>query len=191
MIKLNKNQRKFFSSAVSHFGAKSIDVRLIDLRKFAEENDLIIPTSALKKYCHRKDQLRGHYDLTLTGYEIPPPPPLKETIKGFTLDDEIIKEMSVFASSNDDSKPKTNKKPKYIYSRCKNPVYLLVDGEDVTISVHKTAKGAYDNINILFHSGCDKTFTKVKKELTEKGYCCIKSNNCGLWGYISEQELKI
>jgi len=196
MIKMNKNQRKFFSSAVSHFGNKSTDVRLIELREFANDKGLIVPTSALKKYCQKEEQIRGHYDLTLTGFKIPPPPPLKDALKSFkTGNDEkgIIREMPVFASTN--KKPKTKIKSlneiKVKKPYCKNPVYLLIDNEHSTRSVHKTVSGAYDEIWGIFHSGSDKTLTEVEKMIKNKGISYMKSTNCGLWCYIIETELKL
>jgi len=194
MIKLNKNQRKFFSAAVSHFGTKSVDVRLIELRDFANDKGLIVPTSALKKYCQKEGQTRGHYDLTLTGFKIPPPPPLKDSLKGFkTGDDEkgIIREMSVFAAT--DKKPKTKLKPakKKAKPYCKNPVYLLIDNEHSTRSVHRTVAGAYNDVWMIFHSDNDKTKEQVLEEVHQTGHSYMNSTNCNLWCYIVEVELKI
>ncbi len=77
-MKLNKNQLKFFIEAVQHFGDESNNIRLKDINKFAIENNLIVPTSALKSYCHEQNQKRGYYNLLLSGVEYNPPPKLKD-----------------------------------------------------------------------------------------------------------------
>ena len=189
MVKLNKNQKLFFSSAVEEFGLGSTDVRLKDLRDFSIDKGLIVPTTALKKYCQRDDLLRGHYDLTLTGYE-PEPPKADVPLKKFE-DDNPILEMSVFGSPQpvvEEKKVKKKRVKKLIY---RNPIYLILEYDGGFISAHKSPKSAYKKIlsNVLHDHGKSKV-KDVIEDLDYEGYSTIESGNSGLHCFIQKVELE-
>ncbi len=94
-MNLNKNQKKFFDKAVSHFGDDSNNVRLKDINEFSKRFDLIVPTSALKKYCQEEGQTRGYYNLTLVGIE-PKHVEKPDYMKQFKGSSDIIIDSSVF-----------------------------------------------------------------------------------------------
>jgi len=185
MIKLNKNQRKFFEKAIDFYGESSREVNFKSLKNFADINNLIIPVSALKKHCRIK---RGRYDLTLVG--ITPSPP-KEVIPDFPDKNEsVIKDMPIYA----DTPKKQNKRNFNITGlkpiKWRNPVYVLLDSDYDIVSIHHTACGAYKNKWNILHSSCDCSWKEVEKELKYTGKCIINSTNSNLWCVIVIMEMK-
>jgi hypothetical protein len=202
MIKLNKNQRKFFECALDHFGNKSINIRLKSINEFADDNGLIVPTSILKKHCHEDTQKRGYYNLTLAGIKglsqkIPQKNSDIECIgaESDVIHDtpDVIIETSSFVHNSgvmqNTKKRIFNCAGKHLL-RYNNAVYILINANFEIVSVHKTAKGAYDNKHIVLHSGCDIDFKEVEKELNYTGKCVIKSNNSNIWCCIFKEELR-
>jgi len=172
-MKLNKNQVKFFIAAINHFGENSKDVRLKDLHIFANENDLIVPTSALKTYCQEESLVRGHYNLLLTGItpDSPPVSPLPESIDPHEeeeFDDgvepeevpvqrkteSVILDTPAFVDPNPipkrvkegHYKPEPGQKKK----EWKNPVYVVSDGEGDVVGVHYSASTAWERRRRVF-----------------------------------------
>ena len=98
-IKLNKNQRRFFEKAINYFGEKSKNLRLKEINKFAKTYNLIVPTSALKKYCHNDSLKRGFYNLTLIGISLPETPSkqIQENPSQEFNSQNIILDISTFA----------------------------------------------------------------------------------------------
>lgn len=152
-MNLNKNQRRFFIEAVNHFGDESIDVRLKDLTEFASENDLIVPTSALKNICQEDSLVRGHYNLQLTGIKPSENEPVK--MKSFNSSDDVIVDSSSFVEP---PAPKRNLKTVDPYKvekgqkpiTFKRPIYVVSDGEGNVRGVHETPKGAFERRKRVF-----------------------------------------
>jgi hypothetical protein len=196
MVKLNKNQRKFFEEAIHFFGEASRDIRLKKLNEFASDRGLIVPTSALKRYCQSGDLVRGHYDLTLVGIE---PPEKNESNIGMneekafeTIEKPIIKDVSTFAKTSFSGKKTVRhfdthgKTPK----KWKNPVYLLLDSNYDVVSAHFTACGAYKKIWNVLHSYGDIQEDDAINEVEYTGKCIINSNNSAVWCVIITMEIE-
>jgi hypothetical protein len=189
MVKLNKNQQKFFEEAIKFYGEDSRDVRFKSLKEFADSNGLIIPVSALKNYCQEEGQIRGHYNLTLVGIE----PSIKETEHpDFSdINESLIEEKSAYVSV---PKKRTSKRTINVTGmkpiKWENPVYLLLNDDLTTISIHYTLRGAYDNKWTILHSSCDIEWDDVEKIVKYTGKCIINSTNSSLWCAIIVMELK-
>lgn len=173
-MKLNKNQKKFFHVAVNYFGDKSNDVRFKDLKSFAEEHDLIIPTSALKNYCQEEDQVRGHYNLTLTGFT---PDPLPDPEPEFEEKDAIIVNTSAFVEPVARKKSKRfnpkGMKPKKLH----HPIYIISYEGDV-VSVHETPEGAFKSgVKYILHDHGDRTMSDAILEMRYRGAAVVQSSN--------------
>lgn len=154
-MNLNKNQRKFFIEAVNHFGEGSTDVRLKDLNDFAKERDLIVPTSALKKHCQDEGQVRGHYNLQLTG--IKPTVKEPEPMKTFGSKENVIVESSAFVEPPVPSSAKRKMVKAYVPDKgqkektFKRPIYVVSNGDGNVVGTHETPKGAFERRKQVFH----------------------------------------
>lgn len=190
-IKLNKNQKKFFESAVAHFGKGSIDVRLKDINEFAEKNDLIVPTSALKQYCQEDDQTRGHYNITLSGIKYKPEynivPPTMEDMKA---DEGLIMDTPSFVEQPQKKKHKRFNPEGMKRIRVVNPVYVVSNTNGTIISVRRTITDAYDDRVLSLHDQGTKGINEVHEELDYKGETRIQSGNSQLWCDIVMMELE-
>ena len=96
MNNLNKNQKKFITYALNHFGDESDNIRLKDLNSFAKDNDLILPTSFLKNHCRKNQQTRGYYDLTLAGIKPKIKSKVEESLLEFKSSENVILDTSAF-----------------------------------------------------------------------------------------------
>lgn len=188
MIKLNKNQKKFFEEAMNYFGDKSNDVRLKDINAFATEFDLIVPTSALKHHCQEDGQIRGHYNLFLSG--IKPlqkePKPMKE----FKSSSNVIIDTPAFV---DDAPKKQRKRfnPSGMQRmRFINPIYVVTNSNGTIISIRKRITDAFEDRIFSLHDQGNKLIDEVKEELDYIGSSRINSNNSQLWCDIVIYELK-
>lgn len=173
MDNLNKNQRKFFESAIEHFGVGSDSVKYKELKDYAINKGLILPTSALKRYCATK---RGYYNLFEIGIK-----PIKEEPKKPLKDfkgGSIIKEKSVFAGGGT-KKPDLNTK-----------VYLVVDSTHKTWFVHRTIAGAYNSRKHILHDNGVEDIEYVIEQVENDIGAIINSNNSNLWCYIRKVDLK-
>lgn len=189
-MKLNKNQRKFFHVAVNHFGEKATDVRFKDLKSFAEEMDLIIPISALKKYCQDDGQVRGHYNLTLTGFK---PEKVEVPEPEFEIEDTpVITEVSSFVPEVVKKKKsqkfdKEGKKP----IDTQEPVFIVINPDFHIVSVHETPQGAFDSgVRSVLHDEGDRNADNVTLELLYTGISCINSTNSGMYFIIHMYEMR-
>jgi hypothetical protein len=195
-MKLNKNQTKFFISAINHFGLASDDVRLKDLTEFAEENDLIVPTSALKRYCQDDDLVRGHYNLLLTG--ISPSEPEVEyeptPLKQFSNREEVIIDSSSYAEPAPIVKRKKvshyeiEKGQKPLIFR--NPVYVVSNNESDVIAVHKTVKGAFNKRYQALHDDGLMDYSDFEVRLQYVGGAIIPSSNSQLTCTVEVKEVE-
>jgi len=166
MIKLNKNQRKFFEDALGFFKDSSNSVRLKDIREFAENNNLIIPTSALKSYC--STDKRGVYDLTKIGISVP-----DISVKPDNEDENIHNEIS----------GEIMEMPAYMYSSVEtksyipnNVVYVITFGDMILCAVN-TIKSAWDYRVRVLHDHGKGTFEEFNKDIHDKGIAKVRSRN--------------
>ena len=189
-MKLNKNQRKFFHVAVNFFGENATDVRFKDLKAFSEEHDLIIPTSALKNYCQEDGQVRGHYNLTLTGFE---PEEIEVPEPEFEAEEiEIITEVSAFVPEM------VKKKKSQIFNKegkdpinTQEPVFIVTNPDSHIVSVHETPQGAFDSgLMSVLHDEGDRNAENVTLELIYTGVSCINSINSGMYFNIQMYEMR-
>jgi hypothetical protein len=206
-MKLNKNQRKFFEEALRHFGERAGDVLRRELVEFANENGLILPTSALRKYC--QTETRGHYDLTKTGLTVETviedeakdnENPKKEGSRlpdSFRSSPDVIVDTPVYAESEPAPKLPTRKRPdkapvKTYPPSEKDSVFILFDEEMQYISAHKTVESAYNYCSsFFFHSHIGNMSKKeAVAQVMETGNCCLHDSNSGLNAYIIAQKLK-
>ncbi len=192
-IKLNKNQRKFFIRAVEHFGEDSTDVRLKDLNDFADNAGLIVPTSALKNFCHEEGQVRGHYNLTMSGIK---PTVIKNSdldysVGMFNIQEDVIIDTPAFV----DDAPKKEEvrfipKKGDVPIQFNNPVYVVQNSNSTPIAVCQDPKAAYESRILSLHDQGTKGYNEVKDELDYRGRSRIGSNNSQLWCEITVMELK-
>ena len=196
MIKLNKNQRKFFVEAVEHFGERSYSIKFKELKKFAEDNDLILPVSALKDYC--KAEKRGWYNIVTAGIE-PAEEVEKEIIEDsqepeeFEKKENIIIDVPVFVD-----KPKNRKKMKVKFDTAGkkpiymlDPVYVVLDYNDDPISIHEKPGTAFQSgTKRLLHDNSNREEIDVVLELQYTGTAYIDSINSGLYFKIVMFPLK-
>lgn len=190
MITLNKNQRKFFEEAIKYFKEGSDDVRLKDISEFATENDLIVPTSALKQHCHDEDQVRGHYNLFLSGIEYEEVHEEVPVLKDFPSADSVILDAPAFVETSTKKQPKRFNPTGMQRLVFRNPVYLVINTNDTVISVRKLMEDAYKDRILSFHDQGTKSINEVREELEYKGCSRIPSNNSQLWCDIVVIELK-
>jgi hypothetical protein len=215
-MKFNKNQRKFFEEAIRHFRERANDVLRKELVKFADENDLILPTSALKKYC--ATDIRGHYDLTKTGIvvendidsEADSGVDRKDEREGekegkkeglpdaFRSSPDVIVDTPVYAEPEPASigvlveKERPNKAPVQPRSVNKDGVYCLFDNDMHLMTIHKSFSGAYDYCKKFFFHAHVKNMTKKEAEemVMDIGSCALHDSNSGLIGYIVFEKIK-
>lgn len=169
MVRLNKNQTKFFEEAIKHFGEGSSDVRYKDLTDFAEKNDLIVPVSALKLFC--QGSVRGHYNLLLSGVVESASPSKNSSPMNFVDDDSggsegVIISSSIFGSGGSSSKVVEPRLPKCFY--------VVLDNELIPVSVHKSINGAHQKCsNILKDKGVSPLEQAQKDMRANKCHCVI------------------
>jgi hypothetical protein len=201
MIKLNKNQRKFFEEAIRHFNDKANDVLRKELVEFANDQGLILPTSALKKIC--TTDIRGHYDLTKTGIvaeniidEMPVEPKKEELPKSFKSSPDVIIDTPVYAEQKEPiienkrpTKAPVSTKP---VNQKKDMVYCLFDDDMQLISVHKSISGAYTWCKKFnFHSHIKNiSVQEAEKKVVDAGNCVLYDSNSGLNAYIIAQKIR-
>lgn len=206
MIKLNKNQRRFFEMAIGHFEGESIDVRLKDIQDFADANELIVPTTALKKHCVEETSVRGHYNLTLVGIS----PIISESGESYDMDDDdedgysediedeeqsVVLETSAFAPPVKPKKkvvknPPVSKEEKKIKLKWKNPIYVVMNDAHSPIGVHRSLQGAYDRRWRSFHDHGINSFDDFKEQLDYRGFAVLESNCSQLECYIQVMEFE-
>lgn len=158
MIILNKNQKKFFISAIKHFGERSNDVRLKELKEYADENNVILPTSALKRHCQEDHLVRGHYNLLLTKLKPEPEPEITPTIlREFSNREDVIVDSSAFAEPIGLPTLKRSMVKPYIIEKgqqkvvFRNPVFVVSNGDGQVIGVHQSMKSAWKRRIRAFH----------------------------------------
>ena len=193
MIKLNKNQKKFFDEAVKHFKERSTDVRLKDLNEFADEFDLIIPTSALKNYCQEEGQTRGHYNLTLTGIEYIPEVVIKAELHEFKEAETIIIDTPAFADAPTIKKDRVVFDPKGMKHplRVNDPVHIVSNMDGHIKGVYRDPEKAYDEGRIIvLHDNGNRDRDNVLLELKYTGRSLINSSNSTLWCVIETYGIK-
>ena len=187
-MKLNKNQRKFFEEALKYFGNRSSELRLKQLNKFAEEKNLILPTSALKQ-C--KGDKRGVYDITKCGIVIEDEDCHSDNLREKSdYQPNIILESSVFSGDSKTRVKKTftikaGQKPIRFY----DPVYIL-EYEHEIIGVSRDLKKIYDKIYFIFHDKGDTDFNTLQMELKYKGISLIRSSNSYLKCIITCKDIE-
>ena len=194
-MKLNKNQRRFFEEAVKHFKEKSVDVRLKDIGIFAEKEGLIVPTSALKNYCQEDGQIRGHYNLTLTGIEYTEPEPeydhTPDIVKKFNIETDVIEDTSAFV----DAPKKKKKAEKFSIKGLKplhviDPVYVVCDTENCIISINRSPEGAFQSgLRNVLHDHGNRSESDVVTELRYKKVAVVDSINS--WLYFNIQVIEV
>lgn len=189
MITLNKNQKKFFEEAIKHFKEGSNDVRLKDINDFATENDLIVPTSALKHHCQEEGQVRGYYNLFLSGIEYVEVFVESPVLKEFTSTESVIIESPAFVESGKSKYKPFSKKGKTRLN-FRSPVYLVINTDGAVLAVRKKIEDAYKDRIMSIHDQGTKDYNIVKDELEYMGSSRIQSNNSQLWCDIIVIELK-
>lgn len=188
-MKLNKNQRKFFHVAVNYFQDNATDVRFKDLKAFAEESNLIIPTSALKNYCQEEGQVRGHYNLLLTGFK---PEPISEPEPEFKETEGMIVETPAFVDP-----VIKKKKTRTVFDimdlkplKWHNPIYLSIADNGDVVSINKTLKGAFDAKEHILHDHGNREWKDFEQEIRYRGRAMIDSINSGMWYKVVVMEIK-
>ncbi len=200
-MKLNKNQKRFFEQAIAHFKDKADDVRLKDLTKFAEDNGLIVPTSALKNYCIRKNTIRGHYDLTLTGISYTQPIESSGTEKIEESEEQVTphEEHSVIVETSSFVEPAHPQKPKQGHYKpephqkkkvWKNPVYVVSNGSGDVIGVHYNLKDAFKRRYRAFSDWGTMDYEDFIVRMEYVGAVIINSSNSQLTCLIETHELE-
>lgn len=190
MVKLNKNQRKFFEEGIKFFGERAYNLKYKELKLFAEENELILPISALKEYC--KMDIRGQYNIVLDGFDFQEEVKEKEVEvkveevekEEFTEKENIIIDTPAFVDP-----PQSRKQMKKLFStegktpiRIQDPIFIVLNYENDPIFVHKTAAGAFKSgIQALLHDGGNRVQDDVVLELMYEGTAIVDSINSGLW----------
>lgn len=193
MVKLNKNQRRFFVAAINHYGDASNDVRLKDLRTFAEENDLIVPISALKEYCQEEDLVRGHYNLLLTGIEPPEPEPEPKPMGEFRTTEDVIVDTSAYAEppapkrrSIKKFKPEKGQNP----LKWRNPVYVITNHEGSVIAVTDSPTKAYEKRWLAFRDNGLMDYEDFAERMKYVGAAIIPSANSQLTCVVEMKEVE-
>lgn len=199
VLNLNKNQRKFFIEAIAHFGDNSNDVRLKDLKEFADNNDLIVPVSALKNHCQEEDGVRGHYNLLLSGITPLEPEPKPDTnprpMGVFRTTEDVIMDTSSYADGPPPKVkkhapkkfvPEKNQKP----LKWKNPVYVVSNMEGAVISVHHSPHTAFEKRLQVLHDNGLMSYDDYEARLKYIGGAIIESNNSQLTCLIEIKEVE-
>ena len=194
-MKLNKNQRRFFEEAISYFPDPS-DVRLKELNSFASERGLIVPTTALKKYC--KGDVRGHYDLTKTGLMSDKSDNENtDIIEDYKMMTEVLNTdtNSVIVDKSSYSKDTRRKPVTFSPSEGMNKisytdyVYVITD-PDGFLFVSRDLKKVYKKIEYLFHDHSNTTYDTLKDKLDYIGYAMVKSSNALMRCEIYKKEIE-
>lgn len=195
MIKLNKNQKLFFEKAIVYFDNRANCLKLKDIRKFAEDNSLIVPISALKNHCVIENK-RGFYDLTKVGIIADNSVISTNTVfhKDFVCNhDNLIKEVNVFADPKHIVNTEVHTIEDVVTIKLNTPLFLICDGsegkfDENLLYIHLSLKGAYSNMWNIFHSKPIKSFKQVEDDINESEYSFLKSNNCGMCCYIIKKQ---